>query len=359
MTDPAKTLDFQIPETQSEVKGAAPNTYWKMVSYHFKKRSLAVFGLWITIFLFFVAIFANLLASDRPILFYHQGNVYFPAFSGADKVGAFVWKDLREKNPFVFQHVGGKDEAIVIWPLVKYSPTEYNLLEYLAPPDSRHWFGTDDSGRDVLSRMIHGSRISLSVGFVAVGIALVIGIFLGALAGYFGGWIDIVISRVIEIMLTIPTFFLIIAIIALKGSSIYNIMAVIGLTGWMGVARFVRAEFFKLKQLDFITALRALGASHKRIIFLHMLPNAMAPVLVSAVFGIAGAILTESSLSFLGFGVQPPTPSWGEILSQSRDYIEFAWWLTVFPGFAIFMSITAYNLVGEGLRDAMDPKLFR
>jgi peptide/nickel transport system permease protein len=136
-------------------------------------------------------------------------------------------------------------------------------------------------------------------------------------------------------------------------------MVVIGLTGWMGVARFVRAEFLKLKQLDFITALRALGASHRRIIFLHMLPNAMAPVLVSAVFGIAGAILTESSLSFLGFGVQPPTPSWGEILSQSRDYIEFAWWLTVFPGFAIFMSITAYNLVGEGLRDAMDPKLFR
>ena len=160
-------------------------------------------------------------------------------------------------------------------------------------------------------------------------------------------------------MLTIPTFFLIIAIIAVKGSSIYNIMVVIGLTGWMGVARFVRAEFLKLKQLDFITALRALGASHRRIIFLHMLPNAMAPVLVSAVFGIAGAILTESSLSFLGFGVQPPTPSWGDILSQSRDYIEFAWWLTVFPGFAIFMSITAYNLVGEGLRDAMDPKLFR
>ncbi|MGA2939363.1 MAG: ABC transporter permease [Syntrophobacteraceae bacterium] len=249
---------------------------------------------------------------------------------------------------------------MVIWPLVKYSPTEYNLLEYLAPPDSRHWFGTDDSGRDVLSRMIYGARISLSVGFVAVGIALIIGIFLGALAGYFGGWTDIVISRAIEIMLTIPTFFLIIAIIAIKeGSSIYNIMVVIGLTGWMGVARFVRAEFLKLKQLDFITALRALGASHRRIIFLHMLPNAMAPVLVSAVFGIAGAILTESSLSFLGFGVQPPTPSWGEILSQSRDYIEFAWWLTVFPGFAIFMSITAYNLVGEGLRDAMDPKLFR
>ncbi len=359
MTDPEKTPDLPILETQPEVKGDAHNTYWKMVWYHFKKRKLAVIGLWVTMFLFFVAIFAFLLASDKPIFFYHGGKAYFPVFSGADKVGPFVWKDLKKKAPFIYQHVTGKEEAIAIWPLVKYSPTEYNLLEYLAPPDARHWFGTDDSGRDVLSRMIYGSRVSLKVGFVAVGIALIIGIFLGALAGYFGGWTDIVISRSIEIMLTIPTFFLIIAIIAFLPPSIYNIMAVIGLTGWMGIARFVRAEFLKLKQLDFITALRALGASNRRIIFLHMLPNAMAPVLVSAVFGIAGAILTESSLSFLGFGVPPPTPSWGDILSQSRDYIEFAWWLTVFPGFAIFLSITAYNLVGEGLRDAMDPRLFR
>lgn len=336
-----------------------PNTYWKMVGYHFKKKKLAVFGLWVTIFLFFVAIFAGLLANDKPILFFSHGNVYFPIFSGADKIGPFVWKDLKKNNPFIYQHVTGKEEAAVIWPLVKYSATEYNLLEYLSPPDVKHWFGTDDSGRDVLSRMIHGAPISLSVGFVAVGIALIIGVFLGALAGYFGGWTDIVISRAIEIMLTIPTFFLIIAIIAFLPPSIYNIMVVIGLTGWTGPARFIRAEFLKLKQLDFITALRALGASHSRIIFMHMLPNAMAPVLVSAVFGIAGAILTESSLSFLGFGVPPPTPSWGDILSQSRDYIEFAWWLTVFPGFAIFLSITAYNLVGEGLRDAMDPKLFR
>ena len=359
MTDQVKTLNFEIPETQPEVKGEVPNTYWKMVSYHFKKKKLAVLGLWVTIFLFFVAGFAPLLASDKPILFYHQGKVYFPVFSGADKVGSFIWKDMKKKAPFIYQHVTGKEEAIAIWPVVKYSPTEYNLLEYLSPPDVKHWFGTDDSGRDVLSRMIHGARISLQVGFVAVGIAMLIGVLLGALAGYFGGWADIVISRAIEIMLTIPTFFLIIAIIAFLPPSIYNIMAVIGLTGWTGFARFVRAEFLKLKQLDFITALRALGASHRRIIFLHMLPNAMAPVLVSAVFGIAGAILTESSLSFLGFGVPPPTPSWGDILSQSRDYIEFAWWLTVFPGFAIFMSITAYNLVGEGLRDAMDPKLFR
>lgn len=338
----------------------APYSYWQMVWQHFRKKRLAVAGLGITLFFFAVAIFAPVLANDRPILVRYSGQWYWPIFSGLEKVGPYDWQEVKRKNhPFIFQGNLEKPGDFAIWPLVPYSATEYNLLVSLAPPTFKHWLGTDDRGRDVLSRMIYGARISLSVGFVAVGIAVVIGIFLGSLAGYFGGWADQLISRLIEILLTIPTFFLIIAIIAFLPPSIYNIMVVIGLTGWTGVARFVRAEFFKLKQLDFVLASRALGASNARLIFVHMLPNAMAPVLVSAVFGIAGAILTESSLSFLGFGVPPPTPSWGDILSQSRDYIEFAWWLTIFPGIAIFLSITAYNLVGEGLRDAMDPKLFR
>lgn len=345
---------------EPELKKETPRTYWRMVAYHFRKNRLAVFGLCLIFVFFFVAIFASFLANDKPILFYHKDGLSFPVLTDTEKAGPFVFKELKKKAPSIFHSISeGGEEAFAIWPPVRYSPTEYNLVEFLAKPDSKHWFGTDDSGRDVLSRMIYGSRVSLQVGFVAVGIAVVIGIILGALAGYYGGWTDILVSRLIEIMMTIPTFFLIIAVIAFLNPSIFNIMAVIGLTGWMGIARFVRAEFLKLKQLDFITALRALGASDRRIIFLHMLPNAMAPVLVSVVFGIAGAILTESSLSFLGFGVQAPTPSWGDILSQSRDYIEFAWWLTIFPGLAIFTSITAYNLVGEGLRDAMDPKLFR
>ncbi len=334
-------------------------SYWRTVWRHFLRKRMAVAGLWFTLFLFGVAILAPLLANDRPLLARHRGQWMWPVFSNVDTLDSQSWKDLRKGLRFLLQTDIGAPGDFAIWPPVPYSPTEHHLLECWASPNATHWFGTDDSGRDVLSRMIHGARISLSVGFVAVGIALAIGISLGALAGYFGGWIDHVISRAIEILLTIPTFFLIIAIIAFLPPSIYNIMVVIGLTGWTGVARFVRAEFLKLRQLDFIKASRALGASDTRIILVHMLPNAMAPVLVSAVFGIAGAILTESSLSFLGFGVPPPTPSWGDILSQSRDYIEFAWWLTVFPGVAIFMSITAYNLVGEGLRDAMDPKLFR
>ena len=170
---------------------------------------------------------------------------------------------------------------------------------------------------------------------------------------------DIIISRIIEIVMCFPTFFLILTILALWGQSLFNVMIVIGITGWTGIARIVRGEFFKLREQDFVMASKALGAKDFWIIFKHILPNAMAPVMVSATFGIASTILIESSLSFLGFGVQPPTPSWGDILSQSRDFIDFAWWLTLIPGFAIFITITSYNLVGEGLQDALDPKQYR
>ncbi len=243
-------------------------------------------------------------------------------------------------------------------PLISpYSPTEYNLDNALVPPQSSHWFGTDEQGRDVLSRMIYGSRVSLSVGFVAVGIALIIGILLGGVAGFYGGKIDLIISRGIEVMLCFPTFFLILAVIAFVGPSLINIMIVIGATGWTGVARLVRGEFLKLRNQEFVVGVQAMGAKSWRIIFLHLLPNSLAPVMVSATFGVASAILTESSLSFLGFGVQPPTPSWGDILSQSREFMDIAWWLTLFPGAAIFLTVTMFNLVGEGLRDAIDPRL--
>jgi len=239
-----------------------------------------------------------------------------------------------------------------------YMPNDVDRKHILMPPDIRHPLGTDDLGRDVLSRMIHGARISLAVGFVAVGIATVIGIIFGALAGYYGGWIERIIMRFIDIMLTIPTFFLILAVIAFVEPSIWNIMIVIGLTGWMGVARLVRAEFLSVKERDYVMAARALGASDSRIIFRHILVNSMAPVLVSAVLGIAGAVLVESALSFLGIGVQPPTPSWGNILTLGKDNIEIAWWLSVFPGLAILLTVLGYNLLGEGIRDSIDPRLW-
>ena len=243
--------------------------------------------------------------------------------------------------------------------LSPYDPSDIDRKHILEPPSKSHPLGTDDLGRDVLSRMIFGSRISLSVGFVAVGIATIIGMIVGAISGYYGRWADSIIMRFIDIMLSIPTFFLILAVIAFIGPGIWNIMIVIGLTSWMGVARLVRAEFLSLKEREFVLAARALGASDIRIIFRHIMVNSMSPVFVSAVLGVASAILVESALSFLGIGIQPPIPSWGNILTLGKDNIEIAWWLSVFPGLAILFTVLAYNLVGEGLRDALDPRLWQ
>ena len=242
--------------------------------------------------------------------------------------------------------------------LAPCDPDAIDRHNILSPPDSRHLLGTDDLGRDVLSRMIYGSRISLLVGFVAVGIAVVIGIIFGSIAGYYGGLMDRLIMRFVDIMLSIPTFFLILAVIAFVGPSIWNIMVVIGATSWMGIARLVRAEFLSLRNREYVLAARALGLSRFRIIVNHMLPNSLAPVFVSAVLGVAAAILVESGLSFLGLGVQPPTASWGNILTLGKSNIEIAWWLSVFPGLAILVTVLGYNLLGEGLRDALDPRLW-
>lgn len=243
--------------------------------------------------------------------------------------------------------------------ITPYSPDDLDAYHVLLPPTSAHWMGTDELGRDVLTRIIYGARISLKVGFVAVGISAAVGTLAGLLAGYFGSWVDQLLMRLVDIMLCFPTFFLILAVIAMLEPSIWYIMIVIGLTGWMGVARLVRAEVLSLRERDFVFAARALGASNIRIIFRHILPNSLSPVLVAATLGVAGAILTESALSFLGIGVQPPVPSWGNMLTAGKDYLEFAWWLSLFPGLAILITVIAYNLVGEGLRDALDPRLSR
>jgi peptide/nickel transport system permease protein len=238
-----------------------------------------------------------------------------------------------------------------------HDPNRIDVVNILRAPSAANPLGTDDLGRDVLARMVHGSRISLKVGFVAVGIATVLGLVVGLLSGFYGGRIDAVLMRFVDMMLCFPTFFLILSVIAFLEPSIWNIMVVIGLTGWMGVARLVRAETLSIKERDFVAAARAQGAGNARIVFRHILPNTLAPILVAATLGVAGAILTESALSFLGIGVQPPTPSWGNILTAGKDNIEFAWWLSLFPGAAILVTVLGYNLLGEGIRDAADPRL--
>jgi peptide/nickel transport system permease protein len=236
-------------------------------------------------------------------------------------------------------------------------PKTIDLKNILSPPTVQHWMGTDELGRDVYSRIIYASRVSLNVGFVAVGISILIGMVMGALAGYYGRKIDDVLMRFTDMMLSIPTFFLILATIAFLGPNLFNIMVIIGITSWMGVARLVRAQFISTKEMDYITAVRALGANDGRIILHHILPNTLSPVYVSAILGVAGAILVESSLSFLGLGIQPPTPSWGNILMAGKDNIEIAWWLSFFPGAAILITVLGYNLLGEGLRNMLDPRL--
>lgn len=330
---------------------ASKQSYWRLVWRQFRRKRLAVVGLAVVVFVGLVALFAPFLAGDVPIYLVKDGAAYwFP--------NVIQYEALLEGNLYAnFDRWEPGENDAVVRPPIPHGPQRQDLLNDLAPPSSEHWLGTDDRGRDVLSRIIWGARVSMSVGFVAVGIALVIGVVLGALAGYYVGWVDMVVLRLIEIVLVFPALFLILTVMAFLEPSIINIMVVIGLTGWPGIARLVRGEFFKQKAQDYVTAARATGLSDGRIIFRHVLPNAINPVFVSATFGVAGAILAESGLSFLGLGVPPPTASWGELLKQARSEVDHAWWLVVFPGLAVFLTVTAFNLMGEGLRDAMDPRL--
>lgn len=225
------------------------------------------------------------------------------------------------------------------------------------PPSAAHLFGTDNYGRDYFARALYGARVSMTVGLVSVGISLAVGIVVGALAGYYGGWVDTVLMRFVDLLLSIPTFFLILTVNAYLPPSIYNLMGAIGLLSWMGVARLVRGQFLAVKELDFVEAARALGAKNRRIMFRHLLPNSFGPVLVAATMGVANAILTESSLSFLGMGVQAPQSSWGSMLQDAQSYFTDAWWMGVFPGLLISLTVLSLNFIGDGLRDALDPRL--
>ncbi len=256
--------------------------------------------------------------------------------------------------------VGVVSVAAVFAPwLSTHDPLGINLNAMLQPPSLDHFFGTDAYGRDVFSRMLYGARVSLWVGFVSVGIAVCIGTTLGLLAGYFRGLVDECVMRFVDVMLCFPSFFLILAVITFLEPALVNIMLVIGLTSWMSVARLVRAETLSLRERDFVHAARLAGAGTARTLFRHILPNALAPVLVSATLGVAGAILIESSLSFLGIGVEYPLPSWGNILMEGKETLEIAWWMSVFPGLAILFTVLGYNLLGESLRDMLDPRISR
>jgi peptide/nickel transport system permease protein len=278
--------------------------------------------------------------------------------------GLLVWHPIRPPETVIYEQYREAARAgrvqFMLRPPVPYSPTDY-LRDMPAtrqtPPTRQHWLGVENYGADVLSRMIHAARIALTIGFIATGIGVVIGVVVGGLMGYFVGAVDIIGMRLIEIFESIPTLVLLITVVAVFGRNIYLMMAIIGLTSWTADARFIRAEFLRLRKQDFVQAAVAAGLPLRSVIFRHMLPNGIAPVLVGASFGIASAILTESVLSFLGLGLVQE-PSWGGMLNQARAAGgNFSWWIAVFPGMAIFLTVFAYNLIGEALRDALDPKL--
>lgn len=235
-------------------------------------------------------------------------------------------------------------------------PNATNLERKLLPPNSINWLGTDNLGRDVFSRILQGSYISLTVGFIAVFVSLTIGVAVGAVSGYLGGWVDNVVMRIVDAIMCFPSFFLILTVVALLGPNIINIIVVIGLVSWTGTARLVRAEFLTLRETEYVRAARSIGQRDWKIIIRHILPNAAAPIFVTAVLGVPEAILTEAGLSYLGFGVQPPQATWGNIITDGKVYILDAWWLIIFPGLAIFLTALSFYLVGDALRQAAETR---
>lgn len=357
-------------------------TYGAIVWTQLKKNRAGMTGLWIVLVLVVVALLSPLLANDQPIVVKYKGSVSFPAFTTyvdtwvpwrglryemkSWKVGGSypfgdVYPELEGKSWKQVIAAGGPDLGFSVMPPIPWHPTRPDGTQLKKPPtpETGRYLGTDDQGRDVAARIVHGSVVAVTVGLVAEAIAVLLGVTLGLVAGYYGGKVDLLLSRIVEVVMCFPTFFLIITVIAFLPPSNLNIMLVIGFVGWTGIFRLVRGEVMKNKGLDYVMAARALGFSESRIMFRQILPNSLAPVFVSAAFGIAGAVLTESGLSFLGFG-DTSVASWGEIVSQGRQYVqEGATHLILPPGIAIFVTLTAFNLFGQGLRDAMDPKLRR
>ena len=316
---------------------------WRLTWKRFRRSRLAVMAVIYVCVVTLIAALAPLLANDKPLVVKTASGWRFPALED-------YWTRGRPAAPPF------EPASFVLGTPLPHSPNAIDLPRRLQPPGSGHPLGTDDLGRDVLARIIHGARVSLAVGLLATALSLVVGSILGALAGSYGGFVDGIVSRLIELILCFPFLFLVLAIVALFRPSLYTIMIALGLTSWTTEARYIRGEFLRIREMDFAHAARASGARDARIIFRHLLPNALAPVLVSASFGVAFAILTESALSFLGVGVPLPTASWGSILSVAEQFIDDAWWLVLFPGLAIFTTVVSFNIIGDRLRDAFDPR---
>ena len=354
----------------NNLKTSAPSRgFWREVWRRFSRRHLAMIALAYVFIMGFAALFSPVIVGTKPVVCFYKGSYYFPALAYFNRRWeASIFREDRFRGVYPKNLEEKDSESWAIFPLVYQDPYRRvrdgewpdqpaNPTRDQGKPNKFNLFGTNQAGVDVFAQMVHGARTALLVGFVSMGIAALIGVTVGAFAGYFGGWIDMALSRLIEVVMCIPALVLILALIAiLERPTIWHLMAVLGCTGWTGIARLTRGEFLRIKQSDYVAAARALGVGRLKIMFRHVFRNAMAPVLVPICFGIASAVLTESALSFLGFGAPPPNPSWGTLLNASRSNQQM-WWLIVFPGLAIFLTVLAYNMIGEGLQEATDPRL--
>ncbi len=362
LAEPANTLP-NAPDKPTVARG-----YWGEVWRRYSRKKLSVIALMYVISIGLVGLFSPLIAGTKPIVCKYKGNIYFPCmgYYNLDWENPIFVKD-RFRNQYAKKLKEKDPQSWAVWPLVFQDPNrrvranewdDYpeNPFGKAGTPNRYNLLGTTSQGIDVFARIVHGCLIALLVGFISMGIASAVGITLGAAAGYFGGVADTILSRLTEIVMCLPTLILLLTIVSLiENPKIWHTMAIIGFTGWTSIARLTRGEFLKLRNLEYVAAARALGASELRIMFRHILPNALAPVLVPITFGIAGAILVENALRFLGLG-DTSSASWGSLLNEGQRNLEM-WWLIVFPGTAIFLTVLAYNLIGEGLQESTDPRL--
>ncbi len=349
---PHDAIDGPDPEPTTARAAARGVAYHELVWRQFWRYRLNRVSLWTIACVVALAISADFIASDKPLVAYFEGRLYvLPNLVNPQALRIY-------DNDLLVKTMREGDWAVL--PVVPYGYNSHDLDHVLSGPTAQHWLGTDQGGRDVLARIIHGARVSLAVGVMSVIVLVLVGVAFGTLAAYYGGLLDIVLMRLLEVVHSVPTLLLLVAMLAVLApqgwGAVFAMMIVIGLIRWTDVARLVRGEILRVKTLDYVQASRAQGASDSRIILWHILPNAISPVLVSATFAMASAILLESALSFLGFGIPDDMASWGGLLNGARGNTD-AWWLAVFPGFAIFLTVTVYNVAGEGLRDAIDPRL--
>jgi microcin C transport system permease protein len=319
----------------------------------FKRRKPAIFSVWMILIACFFSFTAEFWANSKPIFLKHKGYIYFPIFKDY-QVEDFKIKDSMVVN---YRKLMLDKGDIILWPIIKWDPYESNkkVDSYPSPPSFDNLMGTDDRGRDVFTRLIYGLRYSIIYAIAVWMITFIMGIILGGAQGYFGGRLDLYGQRATEILSTVPQLLLLIIIISVFQPSMLLLVFITSIFGWIGISYYMRGEFLKNRKREYVEAARSLGAGHARIFFKHILPNSLGPIITFSPFAIAGNITALASLDYLGFGLTPPTPSWGELLAQAQSNFTIGWWLALFPSIALFSTLTGFSLIGEGVRDAMDP----